>query len=169
MPTPFSAKKLDCNAQELLDALTILHDLGIWDEYIYKYGVENPAGLAERVRNEQDQLIAEYEERVTKNRVTLRFKNHGGKKINFIKILREFSGLGLADAKKVSEITPWVLPWSYTCEEVNSSEFIKWMKEIGADFESVPCKWLDIRERSETLHKKITNYYYTLGDFVDRV
>lgn len=160
MTSPFKKKELNCNAAEMLDVLTILHDLGIWDEYIYKWGIEDPTGLVDRVRNEQDQLIAEYEERVTKQRVSVIFNSFGIDKILFIKPLRYFTGMGLAETKLVSESLPWVLPWSYPRNDVHRYRFIETMNEIKASFEIQPCVWEDIRDRGEP-HPKIRDFSWS--------
>lgn len=164
MSSPFKNKELDCNASEMLDALTILHDLGIWDEYIYKWGVEDPAGLVDRVRNEQDKLIAEYEDRVTKQRVAVIFNTFGIGKIQFIKILREFTGMGLSETKLVSEALPWVLPWSYPRNDVHRYRFIALMNEIKASFDIQPCLWEDIRDRGEP-HPKFRDFCWSREHF----
>ena len=65
----------------------------------------------------------------------LRLISHGSKKIQVIKVLREHTGLGLADAKKLSENLPSARidhPMKFGLEA-----FAKGLRDVGAEVELV--------------------------------
>lgn len=57
----------------------------------------------------------------------------GEKKINVIKVLRELTGLGLAEAKKASEETPFTVKTGIAKAEAD--EILKKLEEVGAKVE----------------------------------
>jgi hypothetical protein len=68
-------------------------------------------------------------------------------KIQTIKVLRDFTGLGLVHSKLCSEHLPLTMPWLYnTYEDAHRSTFSRALKEIGTTFEVVKIK-------NENIHK----------------
>lgn len=127
MTSPFKSRKHDCNAKDILDALTILHDLGIWDEYIIEYGANDPQGLIDRVRNDQDNLIKECEERINANARILVWRTYYPlDKIPAIKYFRDEIKSGLAQAKTFVESLPLPLPLIFpSLEAARECRFVK--------------------------------------------
>lgn len=165
MGSPFKEKPgFDCRAKDLFDALTILHDLGLWDELTYEFA-ENPIGLINHVNENVDDFVEEWEK---KNMGwTLRLINTN-KKIQAIKHLRAFTGFGLPNSKKMIESAPFVYPWYYdTRKDLEASLFYKQLDDIPETvFEVVrltpnqrryAVKTSNARTRLETING--TSYY----------
>lgn len=137
MSSPFKKPDLNCNAKEMLDALSIIHDLGVWDHYVIEYATEDPIGFCDRVRNDQDELLAEWERKYSNWALVL--KSYGSRKINSIKTIRDFTGWRLANLKNYVESLPLILPWKYKNEnEARSSHFVKlYMEDVSDSREPV--------------------------------
>lgn len=132
MPSPFKAKEFDCVGRDIFDALTLLHDLEMWDEYVYDYA-DKPLELVDMIKNHWDEFIEKYE---LANRFSIiLMEDYGDNKIQFIKSVRDFSGLGLAESKRISETLPRYIPWAYDSpEEIKNSKFLLALRNNKCNF-----------------------------------
>lgn len=130
MTSPFkSISNYDCRAKDLFDALTIIHDLDLWDELTYEFA-ENPKKLIDHVNENVDEFVKEWE---AKNiGWSVRFIDTF-KKINAIKHIRKWSNLGLALSKRIIESCPFIYPWYFNSKEkLLTSQFYKELIEFNA-------------------------------------
>ena len=79
---------------------------------------------------ELSELVKEFEE---KTEFDVILASSGEKKINVIKVLRELTGLGLAEAKKASEETPFTVKTGIAKAEAD--EIKAKLEEVGAKVE----------------------------------
>lgn len=129
MTSPFKATPgFDCRAKDMFDVLTFIHDLGMWDELVYEYA-EDPKGLISHINEKGDDVLKEWEKKNLN--WTVRVDSYGGQKIQLIKVLREFSNLGLAEAKCIVEACPIICPWVYNSKnKAYNSDFVSVLNEI---------------------------------------
>ena len=115
---------------EFIAGLTVLELSELVKEFEEKFGVSAQpvvmagavacgaaAGAAAEEKTEFDVILASY----------------GDKKINVIKVLRELTGLGLAEAKKASEETPFTVKTGIAKAEAD--EIKAKLEEVGAKVE----------------------------------
>jgi len=133
MVSPFkSPSGFDCRAKDMLDALTIVHDLGLWDDLTYEFA-ENPQAIIAHINDNVDDFVLEWEKKNCN--FAIRITDIGEKKIQFIKLLRSYTGWAVAFTKTASESTPFICPWYYdTAHALNNSEFVAQLKADCPNF-----------------------------------
>lgn len=112
---------------EFIAGLTVLELSELVKEFEEKFGVSaQPVVMAGAVAG----AAAAVEE---KTEFDVILASSGEKKINVIKVLRELTGLGLAEAKKASEETPFTVKTGIAKAEAD--EIKAKLEEVGAKVE----------------------------------
>lgn len=115
---------------EFIAGLSVLELSELVKEFEEKFGVSaQPVVMAGAVAGAAAGGAAAEE----KTEFDVILANSGDKKINVIKVLRELTGLGLAEAKKASEETPFTVKTGASKAEVD--EIKAKLEEVGAKVE----------------------------------
>lgn len=115
---------------EFISGLTVLELSELVKEFEEKFGVSaQPVVVAGAAGGAAGGAAAAEE----KTEFDVILASSGEKKINVIKVLREITGLGLADAKKASEETPFTVKTAVSKAE--SDEIKAKLEEVGAKVE----------------------------------
>lgn len=114
---------------EFIAGLTVLELSELVKEFEEKFGVSaQPVVMAGAVAG--GAAAAAVEE---KTEFDVILATTGDKKINVIKVLRELTGLGLAEAKKASEETPYTIKTGI--QKAEADEIKTKLEEVGAKVE----------------------------------
>lgn len=114
---------------EFIGGLSVLELSELVKEFEEKFGVSaQPVVMAGAVAG--GGAVAAAEE---KTEFDVILASSGDKKINVIKVLRELTGLGLAEAKKASEETPFTVKTGISKAEAD--EIKAKLEEVGAKVE----------------------------------
>jgi large subunit ribosomal protein L7/L12 len=117
---------------EFIAGLSVLELSELVKEFEEKFGVSaQPVVMAGAVAGAGGGAAAAAAEEKTEFDVIL--ASSGEKKINVIKVLRELTGLGLAEAKKASEETPFTVKTGVSKAEAD--EIKAKLEEVGAKVE----------------------------------
>jgi hypothetical protein len=137
---PFKLRKgvLDCNASDMLDALTILFDLGMWNEEMMEKALADPAKFPQWVLENQTEIYKKWVER--NPFFTPRLIGDYGNKIQAIKTLKLFARTGLSISKTLIESLPVICPWRIRKYNVEDSTFLNAIKPC-ISFELVECEY----------------------------
>jgi len=115
---------------EFIAGLSVLELSELVKEFEEKFGVcAQPVVMAGAVAGGGAAAAAVEE----KTEFDVILASSGEKKINVIKVLRELTGLGLADAKKASEETPFTIKTGVSKAEAD--EIKAKLEEVGAKVE----------------------------------
>ncbi len=115
---------------EFIAGLTVLELSELVKEFEEKFGVSaQPVVMAGAVAGGGAAAAAAEE----KTEFDVILASSGDKKINVIKVLRELTGLGLAEAKKASEETPFTVKTGVSKAEAD--EIKAKLEEVGAKVE----------------------------------
>ena len=110
---------------EFIAGLTVLELSELVKEFEEKFGVSaQPVVMAGAVAGAAAAAVEE------KTEFDVILASSGEKKINVIKVLRELTGLGLAEAKKASEETPFTVKTGIAKAEAD--EIKAKLEEVGA-------------------------------------
>ena len=155
--TAFKNPEDNCVAKDLMDALTIIHDLDLWDNWVYEYA-ENPLELIRMVNEDRDALQEAWQEARLAYSIKLISTD---RKIPLIKAVRKWTRMGLADAKRIIDHLPIVVPWHYETKELaENSEFMGYIKlhdpDLTYEISGIP---------NEQVVKYDKGKYYMLEDF----
>jgi large subunit ribosomal protein L7/L12 len=113
---------------EFIAGLTVLELSELVKEFEEKFGVSaQPVVMAGAVAGAAAAAVEE------KTEFDVILASSGEKKINVIKVLRELTGLGLAEAKKASEETPFTVKTGIAKAEAD--EIKAKLEEVGAKVE----------------------------------
>lgn len=113
---------------EFIAGLTVLELSELVKEFEEKFGVSaQPVVMAGAVAGAGAAAVEE------KTEFDVILASSGEKKINVIKVLRELTGLGLAEAKKASEETPFTVKTGIAKAEAD--EIKAKLEEVGAKVE----------------------------------
>lgn len=115
---------------EFIAGLSVLELSELVKEFEEKFGVSaQPVVMAGAVAGAAAGGAAAEE----KTEFDVILANSGDKKINVIKVLRELTGLGLAEAKKASEETPFTVKTG--ASKAEADEIKAKLEEVGAKVE----------------------------------
>ncbi|MGE4399334.1 MAG: 50S ribosomal protein L7/L12 [Campylobacterales bacterium] len=114
---------------EFIAGLSVLELSELVKEFEEKFGVSaQPVVMAGAVAGGGAAAAAE-----EKTEFDVILASSGDKKINVIKVLRELTGLGLAEAKKASEETPFTVKTG--ASKAEADEIKAKLEEVGAKVE----------------------------------
>ena len=114
---------------EFIAGLSVLELSELVKEFEEKFGVSaQPVIMAGAVAGGGAAVSAE-----EKTEFDVILASSGDKKINVIKVLRELTGLGLAEAKKASEETPFTVKTG--ASKAEADEIKAKLEEVGAKVE----------------------------------
>jgi large subunit ribosomal protein L7/L12 len=115
---------------EFIAGLSVLELSELVKEFEEKFGVSaQPVVMAGAVAGAAGGAAAAEE----KTEFDVILASSGDKKINVIKVLRELTGLGLAEAKKASEETPFTVKTG--ASKAEADEIKAKLEEVGAKVE----------------------------------